>query len=78
MIQVTKLNNAEIIVNCDLIEFVEKTPDTLITLTTGRKLMVRESLQDVLDRVLDYRKKTRSHPVPAVGGGASSAPQRKR
>ena len=78
MIQVTKLNKAEIIVNSDLIEFVEQTPDTLITLTTGRKLMVRESLKDVLDRVLDYRKKTRSHPVPAAGEGASGTPHRRR
>lgn len=78
MIQITKLNNAVIIVNADLIEFVERTPDTLITLTTGRKLMVRESLEDVLNRVLEYRQKTRSHPVPAAVSTAESGPRRKR
>ena len=70
MIEVTKLNKSLVIVNSDLIEFVERTPDTLITLTTGRKFMVRESLEDVLNRVLEYRKKIRSYPVPAAVGDA--------
>jgi flagellar protein FlbD len=64
VILVTKLNKARVIVNADLIEFVEKTPDTLITMTTGKKLMVTESLEDLLDLVMEYRVKTRSHPVP--------------
>lgn len=68
MIEVTKLNKSLVIVNADLIEFVEKTPDTLITLTTGRKFMVRESLEDVLARVLEYRSKIRAYPVPAAVG----------
>ncbi len=66
MIEVTKLNKATIIVNADLIEFVERTPDTLITLTTGRKLMVIETLEQVLERTLAYRSKTRVYPVPAA------------
>lgn len=68
MIRVTRLNKAELVVNADLIEFVESTPDTLITLTTGRKIMVRETLDDVLSRVIEFRAKTRSHPVPAAAG----------
>jgi len=64
VILVTKLNKARVIVNADLIEFVEKTPDTLITMTTGKKLMVTETLEDLLGLVMEYRVKTRSHPVP--------------
>ncbi len=56
--------------NADLIEFVESTPDTLITLTTGRKVMVRETMDDVLSRVIEYRAKSRSHPVPAAAGAS--------
>ncbi len=44
MIKVTKLNGRELVVNADLIEFIESTPDTLISLTTGRKIMVLEEL----------------------------------
>lgn len=66
MILVTKLNKSQVVVNADLIEYVEKTPDTLITLTTGKKLMVRETLEEVVALVLEYRSKTRSHPVPAT------------
>jgi len=69
MIEVTKLNKSKVIVNADLIEFVEKTPDTLITLTTGRKLMVRESVEEIMARVLAYRSRTRAYPVPTGGSG---------
>jgi flagellar protein FlbD len=68
MIFVTKLNKSKVIVNADLIEFVEKTPDTLITLTTGTKLMVMESLEDLLSLVEAYRVKTWAHLVPVKRG----------
>ena len=55
MIKVTRLNGDEIVVNADLIEFVESTPDTLITLTTGKKLMVQEPVDTVVERTLQYR-----------------------
>ena len=70
MINVTKLNGSELVVNADLIEFIEKTPDTLITLTTGRKMMVRETLDELVQAVLAFRKTTRSHPVPVGGTGS--------
>lgn len=56
MIELTKLNGKEISVNPDLIEIVESTPDTVITLTTGRKLIVKESRQEVKNLVLLYRR----------------------
>ncbi len=58
MIKVTRLGGkaAELVVNADLIEFVESTPDTVITLTTGDKMVVRESMDEVLARVLAYKR----------------------
>jgi len=58
MIEVTKLNGEEITLNCDLIETVEETPDTVISLTSGRKIIVKESRQDVKNLVKSYRKST--------------------
>ena len=72
MISVTKLNGRELVVNADLIEFVECTPDTLISLTTGRKIMVKETVEDIVQRVMSFRRKSRSHPVP-VGAAAGEA-----
>ena len=47
MIELTRLNNSQIMINCDLIETVEENPDTVITLTTGKKFVVKESRQDI-------------------------------
>ena len=51
MIEVTKINGGIALINCDLIEYVEETPDTVITLTTGRKLIVKESRQEIKNLV---------------------------
>lgn len=56
MIEVTKLNGVRILVNAQLIETVEETPDTVITLTTGKKIIVKESRQDIKNLVKLYRK----------------------
>ena len=56
MIDVTKLNGVEITVNADLIEIIEETPDTVITLTTGKKIIVKESRQEVRNLVILYKK----------------------
>ncbi len=56
MIELTKLNDMKFTVNADIIELVEEAPDTVITLTTGRKLIVKESRQDVTDLVIAYRR----------------------
>ena len=47
MIEVTKINGTKILVNSNLIESVEETPDTVITLTTGKKIIAKESRQDI-------------------------------
>lgn len=56
MIQLTRLNNHPLAVNSDLIKFIEQAPDTVITLVNGEKLVVRESAQDVLARVVEFRR----------------------
>jgi flagellar protein FlbD len=57
MIQVTRLNDKGFIINCELIKFIESTPDTLITLSTGEKLMVKESVDAVVAATMEYRKR---------------------
>jgi flagellar protein FlbD len=57
MIKVTRFNQSELIVNAEMIEFIEETPDTIITLLTGRKVLVRESADELVQRVLAYRQK---------------------
>ncbi len=56
MIYVTRLDHNPMVVNAELIVTVESTPDTLVTLTTGHQFLVRESVGDVVSRVVDYRR----------------------
>ena len=55
MIQLTRLNGTPIVLNSDLIKTAESSPDTMITLINGEKLIVRESCDDISERVLEYR-----------------------
>jgi flagellar protein FlbD len=55
MIELTRLNGNPILLNSDLIKTAEASPDTMLTLINGEKLIVREELSEVLDRVLAYR-----------------------
>jgi len=56
MIELTKLNGQNFVLNSDLIEFLEKTPDTVISLTTGKKIVVKESVDEILKKVIKYRR----------------------
>lgn len=56
MIKVTRLNGEKFYINPDLMEFVEETPDTVISMTTGRKVIVLENVSDILQHILEYRK----------------------
>jgi flagellar protein FlbD len=56
MIEVTRLNGSKILINPHLLELVEESPDTVLTLTTGRKIIVKESRQDLKNLVKSYRK----------------------
>ena len=57
MIHLTRLNNTSITINSDLIKFVEQSPDTVITLLNGEKILVRESVEQILDRIVDFRRR---------------------
>jgi flagellar protein FlbD len=57
MIEVTRLNGNSMLLNSDLVKTAEVSPDTMLTLITGEKLIVRETCAEVLERVLDYRAK---------------------
>jgi flagellar protein FlbD len=56
LIQLTRLNSQQITVNSDLIKFVESNPDTVITLVNGEKILVHETADQVLARVIDFRR----------------------
>lgn len=56
MINVTRLNDESIVVNALMIEFVESTPDTVISLISGRRLMVKESLSEVQVKAMEYHR----------------------
>lgn len=56
MIRVRRLNNTEIMLNCELIEFIEETPDTVVTLTTGKKFVVKESMEEISQKIIAYKR----------------------
>jgi flagellar protein FlbD len=57
MIRLTRLNHLPLVLNCDLIEHIDVTPDTVITLTTGQILRVREKADEVVRRIVEFRRK---------------------
>jgi len=63
MIPLTRLDGSEVVVNADLIATVERTPDTMLTLTTGHHLLVKDSVEDVVARVIEYRRKILAGPT---------------
>jgi flagellar protein FlbD len=64
MIELTRLNGTKITVNALLIEQLESTPDTVVTLTTGRKVVVRESVEDVTRKATEYLSSLREGGAP--------------
>lgn len=56
MIDVTRLNGKSFVLNAELIEVMEETPDTVITLTTGHKYVVKESADEVYNRIVNYKR----------------------
>lgn len=57
MVRLTRLNHAPLVLNSDLIEHIDITPDTVITLTTGQILRVRETAEEVIDRIVEFRRR---------------------
>jgi flagellar protein FlbD len=56
MIELTKLNYEKYYMNCDLIEIIEQIPDTLITMTTGKKYYALETPQEIISKIMEYKK----------------------
>jgi flagellar protein FlbD len=56
MIRLTRINHVPLVVNSDLIEHMEVTPDTVISLTNGQKFVVLESAEEVIERVVEFRR----------------------
>ena len=65
MVRITRLNDTVLVVNADLIEFLEATPDTIVTLTTGRKVIAKESIDELIDKVVAYKRRF-LQPTPEV------------
>ena len=63
MIKLTRLNSSVIVLNPDLIEYVESTPDTIITLTTGQKILVRETVDDVIEKFTEYKRQINTRTI---------------
>jgi flagellar protein FlbD len=63
MIRLTRINHVPLVVNADLIEHVETTPDTVISMTNGQKFVVLESTDDVICKVIEFRREI-SRNVP--------------
>ena len=66
MIRLTRINRIPLVLNSDLIEHIEVTPDTVVSLTTGQKFMVRESADEVIELVIDFRRRILAANPPEV------------
>ncbi len=63
MISVTRLNNQPLVLNAELIKTVESTPDTLITLINGDRMMVKESMEEIVRKAVEYGRQMRAFAV---------------
>jgi flagellar protein FlbD len=66
MIHLTRLNGQPLVVNADLIKFIENAPDTVITLLTGEKLVVRESVDELLKRIGEFHERFYRRVAPTI------------
>jgi len=60
MVEVTRFNNQKVVINAEMVEFVESTPDTSIHMDNGKTFIVKESIEEVVEKVLEYQRKIRS------------------
>ncbi len=63
MIHVTRINHSPLVLNSDLIEHIEANPDTVISLTSGQKYVVIESAEDVIEKVVEFRRRLASRDL---------------
>jgi len=77
MIRLTRLNHVPLVLNSDLIEHIDVTPDTVITLTTGQIIRVRETADEVVERIVEFRRRIlapSAEPTPAGPAGDECEP----
>jgi flagellar protein FlbD len=70
MIKLTRLDREAFILNAELIRYVESRPDTFITLTTGERVVVAESMDQVMERAIEYQQTKHLIPAPKTAAGA--------
>jgi len=70
MILLTRLNNRPLVVNSDMIKFIENTPDTVLTLVSGEKIVVLESVAEVMEAIMNFRAR-----IVAAAGPLIRAPE---
>ena len=75
MIRLTRLNHAPIVLNSDLIEHVDITPDTVIMMTTGQVFRVLETAEEVVGRIVEFRRRIRGLPGPSGGEAEAAQPE---
>jgi flagellar protein FlbD len=66
LVRLTRLNHAPLVLNSDLIEHIDITPDTVITLTNGQILRVRETAEEVVDRIVEFRRRIHRVALPPL------------
>ncbi|RPJ69449.1 MAG: flagellar protein FlbD [Acidobacteria bacterium] len=69
MIRVTRLDGSPIIVNVDLVQWIERTPDTVLSLVSGEKLPVREAPEEIVSKVIEFKRALRLRARPAAAPG---------
>ncbi|MCZ2079239.1 MAG: flagellar FlbD family protein [Bryobacteraceae bacterium] len=72
MVQLTRLNHLPLVINSDLIEYIEATPDTVITLITGQKIMVLETSNEVVEQIVRFRRRIVETPLSCPWFAASA------
>ena len=60
MIKIVRINGSEVTLNCDLIETIEATPDTTITMTTGKRFIARDGVDDIIQQIIAYKSQIKS------------------
>ena len=72
MIKLTRIDGETFVLNAELMRYVEKRPDTFITLTTGERLIVAESLDEVIERAIRYQQQKHFYPISTLAAPATS------
>ena len=66
MIKLTRLDGEAFVLNAELIRYVERRPDTFVTLTSGDRIVVSETMDEVIDRAVQYQQQKHFMPMPKV------------